>query len=101
MPSIIEQLQLKKEVVFTITITPALTRAVKVRYITRDDTAIAADGDYIALDGILTFAIGETTRLVRVPVIQPDEGELQFYLDISWVSKPFSDTITCVGTIHA
>lgn len=97
----LEQLQQKKEMAFTVTISPAPIRIVRVAYKTRDGTATVASGDYTAVNGMLTFEIGETSKLVRVPINLPDyeEGSQYFYLDIAWAGKPFSDILTATGTI--
>jgi hypothetical protein len=101
MSGTLEQLQQKKEMVFTVTINPAPIRNVLVAYKTRDGTATAANGDYTAVNGMLTFEVGETSKLVRVPINLPEyeEGLEYFYLDISWAGKPFSDILTATGTI--
>jgi hypothetical protein len=54
---------------------------------TRDGTATVAAGNYTTTSGSLTFASGQTTQSVYVPVSLPlpdgDPDEL-FYLDITW-----------------
>jgi hypothetical protein len=52
---------------FTVTLSAAATSAVTVNYTTADGTA-AAGSDYTATSGALTFAIGETTKTVSVPI---------------------------------
>jgi Calx-beta domain/Right handed beta helix region len=52
---------------FTVTLTPAFTDKVTVRYATVAGTA-AAGADYIAKSGTLTFPPGATTQAVNVPV---------------------------------
>ena len=103
MSETLEELQLIKEMAFTVSITPAPTRTVRVAYTTRDGTATVASGDYTAMSGVLTFQNGESTKLVRVPVNAPsfEEGSQSFYLDVSWISKPFASILSGTGTITA
>lgn len=101
MSETLEDLQLIKEMVFTVSITPAPTRTIRVAYTTRDGTATVASGDYTAMSGILIFQSGETTKLVRVTVNVSsfEEGSQNFYLDVSWISKPFASILSGTGTI--
>jgi hypothetical protein len=64
--------------VFTATISAAQSQAVTVNYATVDGTATAAAGDYTATSGTLSFAPGETVKLITVSVNadslnEPDE----------------------------
>ena len=52
---------------FNVTLAPASGRQVSVSYATADGTA-TAPADYSATSGGLTFAAGETTKQVTVPV---------------------------------
>lgn len=52
---------------FTVTLSQAATGPVTVNYSTANGTATAGS-DYTALSGTLTFAAGETTRTVNVPI---------------------------------
>ncbi|GFJ84731.1 Calx-beta domain-containing protein [Phytohabitans houttuyneae] len=63
--------------VFTVTRTGPTTNPVTVKYATANGTA-TAPGDYTAVNGTLTFAAGETTKPVPVPIVddavnEPDE----------------------------
>ena len=60
-----------KDATFTVTLSVSSGRPVSVNYATADGTAIAP-GDYTAMSGTLTFAAGETSKDVKVPVV----GEL-------------------------
>ncbi|HZQ78322.1 MAG TPA: Calx-beta domain-containing protein [Acidimicrobiia bacterium] len=60
----------QKTATFTVTLSPARPRTVTVNYGTVDGTA-TAPADYTATSGTLTFAPGETTKSVAVP-IRPD-----------------------------
>ena len=61
---------------FVVTLAPASNEAVTVNYATADETATAG-GDYNATSGTLTFSPGETSKTVRVPVIDDDFDESQ------------------------
>ena len=69
---------------FTVTLAPVSGRTVTVNYTTNDGTALAG-ADYAAGNGTLTFAAGETTKTVVVPVIGDllDENDETFFLDLS------------------
>ncbi|WP_237742716.1 Calx-beta domain-containing protein [Actinopolymorpha alba] len=53
---------------FTVSLSPASSSAVTVAYATADATAVAP-GDYTAANGTLTFAPGETSKVVNIPVV--------------------------------
>ena len=55
------------ELAFTVTLSAAATGPVTVAYATSNGTATAGS-DYTALSGTLTFAAGETSKVVRVQV---------------------------------
>lgn len=62
---------------FTVTLSAASPDAITVAYATADGTATAG-GDYLARSGLLTFAPGETSKTITVPVTgdrvaEPDE----------------------------
>jgi Ca2+-binding RTX toxin-like protein len=56
-----------QEAVLTVTLSSGATQAVTVDFATADGTA-AAGSDYTAASGILTFAPGETSQQVKIPV---------------------------------
>jgi hypothetical protein len=63
---------------FTVNLSSAASQAVSVNYATANGTAVAGE-DYTAASGILTFAAGETSKLIAVSVngdavIEPDEA---------------------------
>ena len=65
---------------FTVTLSPAASDAVTVRYATADSSA--RDGeDYNGVYGVLRFAPGETSRTIEVAILNDthDEGEEKFY----------------------
>ena len=74
-------------VAFEVSLSRAFTSAghrVTVDYATSDGTAKAGE-DYTATNGTLTFAVGERTKTVNVPVLDDvvDEGEETFVLRLS------------------
>ena len=62
------------EAVFTVTLTPPGEQVVTVNYTTVDGTAIA-DEDYTATSGTLRFAPGDTSKTIRVPVLEDATAE--------------------------
>ena len=63
---------------FSVRLSAASDLAITVDYTTADGTATAADSDYVASAGTLTFAPGETTKTVLITVrgdttLEPDE----------------------------
>ena len=69
---------------FEVSLSGASASAVTVDYATADGTA-AAGADYTTTSGTLTFASGETSKTVSVPVLDDthDEGEETFTLTLS------------------
>ena len=61
---------------FTVTLSRAAAGAATVRYATRDGTA-TRDDDYTFTRGTVSFAAGETSKTVSVPILDDaiDEGE--------------------------
>ncbi|MBA2359661.1 MAG: hypothetical protein H0V79_01775 [Actinobacteria bacterium] len=59
---------------FAVTLAPASTREVTVKWATSDGTATAGS-DYVAAGGTLSFAPGETTQSVSVMLLADDGGE--------------------------
>ncbi|MGD9720938.1 MAG: Calx-beta domain-containing protein [Pirellulales bacterium] len=54
--------------VFTVSLSTPRSQEVTVSFATADGTATAGEGDYVAQSGTLSFAPGETTKLVTVAV---------------------------------
>ncbi len=69
---------------FTVTLSPPSAGPVSVQYVTTNGTA-AAGSDYGSVSGTLTFAPGQTTRTVDVPVFgdRLDEPDESFSLGLS------------------
>jgi hypothetical protein len=86
---------------FTVQLSAASGRSVTVDYHTTDDTAVAP-GDYTATSGTLTFAPGQTTRTVDVPVIGDtlDESDETFTFALASPSNATLGTGTATGTIQ-
>ena len=85
---------------FAVTLAPASPAAVTVDYATADGSATAGE-DYTAASGTLTFAPGETSKTVAVPVLDDaiDEGEETFTLTLSGPSGAELADAEAVGTI--
>jgi probable HAF family extracellular repeat protein len=86
--------------VFTVTLSSQMNAPVTVNYATADGTA-AAGSDYQATSGTLTFAPGETTRTISVPVIgdrlaEPNET---FSVNLSGATNATIANGQGVGTI--
>ena len=93
-------------VTFAVTLTALAPAEVRVAYATADGSARAGD-DYAQTGGTLTFAAGDKSRLIRVPVTDDalDEGDDEtFTLTLSGAAgAPLPDgaaTLTVTGTIE-
>ncbi len=85
---------------FEVSLSSAATDTVTVDYATADGTATAG-ADYTATSGTLTFAAGEKTKTVSVPVLDDavDEGEETFVLRLSNVQGARAGDLEATGTI--
>ena len=85
---------------FVVSLSRAAAGTVTVDYFTRDGTAIAGQ-DYTATSGTLTFAAGETTGTVAVPVLDDahDEGSETMKLKLSNASGARITDRKAIGTI--
>ena len=91
-------------VVFEVSLSQAFTTAthsVTVDYATADGMAKAGE-DYTATSGTLTFAAGETTKTVNVPILDDghDEGHEAFTLRLSNVTGAREGDLEATGTIE-
>jgi CSLREA domain-containing protein len=64
--------------VFNVTLSPVSSQTITVNYQTADGTAKVSENDYQAITGTVTFAPGETTKSITVPIngdtaYEPDE----------------------------
>ncbi|RTL92826.1 hypothetical protein EJV44_17155 [Ancylobacter aquaticus] len=85
---------------FTVTLSKAATSAVSVAYASANGTAVAGQ-DYQAVSGTLTFAAGETSKVIRVPVTGDTVVEANEALTLT-LSSPSGATLadgTATGTI--
>ena len=85
---------------FTVTLAKASSQQVTVAYATADGTATAG-ADYTATSGSLSFAPGETSKTIAVPIIgetlfEPDET---FSMKLSTPVNAVLGTATATGTI--
>ncbi len=88
--------------VFVASLTVGTTVPVVVTYSTADGTATVVNNDYIAQSGTLTFAPGETSKNITVPVVGGllIEADETFSLNLTRVSGPTTNSsATGVGTI--
>ena len=71
--------------VFTVTLSQAAAETVTVGYATADGTATDADNDYEPTSGTLTFAPGDTSETITVPVNgdTDDESDETFVVNLS------------------
>jgi ELWxxDGT repeat protein len=76
---------------FRVDLFPAPVTAGSVSFATADGTA-AAGNDYTAASGVVDFAVGQTTRLLSVPILQDalPEGLETFFVNLS---NPVGGTI--------
>jgi hypothetical protein len=93
--TVIEKTGTNSDAAFRITLSPPQAQEVRVSYATVDGLA-TAPADYISTSGVATFAPGETSKVITVPVIgdsaiEPNEG---FSL---LLSSPAGATITAPG----
>jgi hypothetical protein len=89
----------QKLAAFTVTAVGEHT-GVSVAYTTQDDTA-AAGQDYTATSGVLTFAAGEKTKTISVPILGDRSGEWteSFYVMMSNSSGAILVDAQALGTI--
>ena len=87
---------------FTVSLNRALSQQVTVNYATANRTA-TAPGDYTATSGTLTFAAGETSKTITVPVVDDtiDERNETFSVTLSNPTNAVLSTTatTATGTI--
>jgi hypothetical protein len=86
---------------FTVSLSAAAGQTVTVYYATVDGSAIAANGDYQAVSGTLTFAPGETSKAVTVPVNgdRLAESNESFLLVLTYPTNAFVADAKGVGNI--
>ncbi|MGC9525525.1 MAG: DUF4347 domain-containing protein, partial [Limnospira sp.] len=75
---------------YTVTLSDALYVPLVVEYTTGDDTATAGE-DYIANNGVLTFAPGETEKTITVQSIGDTTPELTEQFTVTLTSAEFQD----------
>ncbi|MBX3415848.1 MAG: hypothetical protein KF708_24405 [Pirellulales bacterium] len=80
---------------FVVILSEASGRTVTVQYATADNTATVADGDYQATSGILTFAPGETQKVVQVVVFgdEKEEPDETLFVNLSNPTNAVFDTL--------
>ncbi|NRT55988.1 hypothetical protein HNQ01_001723 [Leptothrix sp. C29] len=85
---------------FTVTLTGATTQTTTVAFATADGTA-KAGSDYTAVSGTLTFAPGETTKTITVPILNDAvyEGPESFTVNLSAPTNAVIADGSGLGTI--
>ena len=85
---------------FRVTLSATGDESVRVAYATRDGTAVAGE-DYVAAEGSLTFAPGETSKTIPVTLLDDDvdEPEEQYTLELSSPSNATLSVSAATGTI--
>jgi len=81
---------------FTVTLSAAATGPITVAYTTADNTAMAGS-DYLARSGTLSFAAGEQTKTIDVPVV----GDTQVELNETFALRLTSATGATIATSQA
>ncbi|MCC7261350.1 MAG: hypothetical protein IT369_02395, partial [Candidatus Latescibacteria bacterium] len=86
---------------FALTLAPASSLPVSVGYTTADSTALAGS-DYPPTSGMLTFAPGETRKLIGVPLSQDqtDEADEFLFLLLKEPANASLERATAVGTLR-
>nr|WP_322714928.1 Calx-beta domain-containing protein [Nostoc sp. ChiSLP03a]MDZ8216167.1 Calx-beta domain-containing protein [Nostoc sp. ChiSLP03a] len=87
-------------ITYTVSLDTASAKPISVKYTTADGTAIAGT-DYIATNGTITFAPGETTKTISVQVLGDtiDEFDETFFLNLSDATNATIADNQGVGTI--
>ena len=102
-PSVTEGNSGTKLMTMTVTLSAAASTAVSVAYATSNGQAIAGS-DYTATSGILSFAIGETTKTFTVPILGDTafEGDESFFINLTSATGAVlgtNGTAAAIGTI--
>lgn len=84
---------------FTVTLQPASPNTVTVNYGTSDGTATAGDADYTPTSGTLTFAPGQTSKTVTVPVLGDTKDENNEYFAMSLSSAVNASVLDGTGYV--
>ena len=77
MPQIVEGNSGTRQLIFTMSLSQASSKEVRVNYATANDTAKTGDNDYESKSGTLRFAPGETTKTISITV----NGDKKFEQD--------------------
>jgi hypothetical protein len=89
------------ELAFPVSLSPASQATVTVDFATSAGTA-SAGNDYTSVSGTLTFAVGATSRIIRVPVAgdRTVEADETVRVALSNASNATLDVATATGTIR-
>mgnify|MGYP001805925513 CR=1 FL=1 len=83
----------------TVMLSVAATQPVTVDYVTQDDTAQNASGDYVATSGSLTFAPGETSKTISVTTLDDTAVESNETFNVQ-LSNPVNATLTTAAALR-
>lgn len=99
--AVVEGFSGQPEMYFTVKLSNIYLSPVTVDFATADGTATLANSDYVAASGTLTFAPGQTTKVVTVKAIGDavDEHNESFRLNLSNPTNGSLDTGYGTGTI--
>ncbi len=88
--------------VFTVSLSVASANAITVDFATADDTALAGS-DYVITTGTISFAPGETSKTISVPVIGDTSPEFaeSFFVNLSNASGATISDAQALGTISS
>jgi hypothetical protein len=75
----------------TVSLSAAATKTVSVQYVTADGTAVAGS-DYVRTPGLLTFAPGETSKTLQIPIVGDTTRELDETFRVNF-SSPVNATL--------
>jgi hypothetical protein len=100
--SVIEGINGTNYAIFNVNLSAISGQNVAVNYSIADGTATTANNDYTSLNGTLTFAPGETTKTISVPIVGDAFNELNetFFVNLSSPSNATIADSQGIGTIN-
>jgi hypothetical protein len=100
--SVIEGINGTNYAIFNVNLSAISGQTVAVNYSIADGTATTANNDYTSVNGTLTFAPGETTKTISVPIVGDAFNELNetFFVNLSSPSNATIADSQGIGTIN-